>query len=192
MQSFNPYLDIPDGEDFGFKGWNCIFDETFFSYYILLTKRAERLQTLNIKSFDYQTYTDMCLVMIRALLIESERLKENYTLQNFLEKHERPDLVVTINDYIDQPINKLMTLREALKIAVDKYIAHNDKMVFKDNEGENQLDMDLLFKRGIFMKDIRRDSYPFTIERITELIKNVVEQVDLPEEITKNSIAYGK
>lgn len=192
LEPYNPYLDISDGEDFEFKGWERIFDETFFSYYRLLTQRVERLQALNKESFDYQTYTDMCLVMIRALLIESDKLNENYTLQNFLTKHKRPDLVITVNEYMDQPINKLMTVREALKIAVDKYIAHNDKIVFKNDEGEKQLDAEILFKRGIFMKDIRREDYSFRIEKITELITNVVEQVELPEDIIKNTIANGK
>ena len=192
LQPHNPYLDTANEEDFQFKGWERIYDETFLSYYKLLSQRVERLRGLDKESFDYQTYTDMCLVMIRALLIESDRLRENYTLQNFLAKHSRSDLVTTVNAFIDQSVNKMVTVREALKIAVDKYIAHNDTMVFTDDDGEKQLHTEIWFKRGLFMKDLRREDYPFTIEKITDFIKGIVEQVELPEDITENTIAYGK
>ena len=192
MENYNPYLDMPDGDDFGFKGWDAIFDETFLSYVQLLVQRTNRLSQLDLESLDYQTYTDMCLVMIRALLIESERLKDNYTLQNFLTKHEKLKLAEDVNEYIEQPINKMMTVRDALKISVDKFIAHNDTMTFCDAEGEMQLHTDLWFKRGLFMKDIRRKDYPFSIAKITAYISSIVSQIVLPEDRRANPIAYGK
>jgi hypothetical protein len=42
------------------------------------------------------------------------------------------------------------------------------------------------------LKDLRRADYPFTLEKMTDFIKSIVEQVELPEDITENAIAYGK
>jgi hypothetical protein len=41
-----------------------------------------------------------------------------------------------VSDYLNQDINSLMTLRETLKICVDKFIAHNDTMVYTTAEGD--------------------------------------------------------
>ena len=190
FESDNPYNELTDGDDFNFKGWERIYDETFLGYYELLLSRSARLTELEKDTFDYSTYRDMCLVMIRAILIESERLQENYTIQNFLKRHSRPDLESMVSDYLNQNINRLMTLRETLKICVDKFIAHNDTIVHTTADGEEQINTDLWFKRDLYLSDIKRDNYPFTIEGITAFIKSIILQVELPSDLTSNSIAY--
>lgn len=190
LGSDNPYNELTDGDDFNFKGWERIYDETFWGYYELLLLRSARLKELEKDTLDYSTYRDMCLVMIRAILIESERLQGNYTIQNFLKRHGRPDLESKVSDYLNQNINKLMTLRETLKICVDKFIVHNDTIVQTTAGGEEQINTDLWFKRDLFLSDIKRDDYPFTIEEITSFLKSIMLQVELPSDLTSNSIAY--
>ncbi|MEG1385518.1 MAG: hypothetical protein RSD08_09490, partial [Oscillospiraceae bacterium] len=115
-----------------------------------------------------------------------------YTLQNFLKKHNKSQLADEVNRYIEQPINKMMTVREALKISVDKFIAHNDSITFCGDDGETQLRLESWGKRSLFMHDIRREDYPFSIAKITAYISNMVSQVNLSEDIAANPIAYGK
>lgn len=168
--------------DVKFKGWDRIYDETFLGYLALLIKRSDRLNEFDINSLDYSTYADICLVMIRAMLIENVKLKANYTVQNYLTKHNRNDLVKEADDFVNQQINSLMTLREALKIAVDKFIAHNDTITITIND-EIEIDSDSWFKRNLFISDIKRtEGYPFKIQHIVIFIKALVEQVLLQDE----------
>lgn len=183
------YYEMDDGTDFEFKGWEKIYDETFYSYFTLLKHRTCRLDNLEVDSFDYLTYRDMCLVMIRALLIESERLKENYTLQNFLIKHNRADLKLQVDNYLNQNINSMLTLRKALKISVDKFIAHNDTLVKEYPSGEKQFCTEDFALRYLFLSDISRADYPFSISKITNFIGNILNQIPENEIIEPNSIA---
>lgn len=190
FESDNLTFELTDGDDFNFKGWKRIYDETFWGYYELLLSRSARLTKLEKDTFDYSTYRDMCLVMIRAILIESERLQGNYTIQNFLKRHGRPDLESMVSDFLNQNINSMMTLRETLKICVDKFIAHNDTMVYTTADGEEQMHIDLWFKRDLYFSDIKRDNYPYTIEGITAFLKSIMLKVELPSDLTSNPIAY--
>ncbi len=185
----NYYYEMDDGTDLEFKGWEKIYDETFYSYFTLLKQRTRKLDKLEINSLDYSTYRDMCLVMIRALLIESERLKENYTLQNFLIKHQRADLKLQVDNYLNQYINSMITLRNALKISVDKFIAHNDTLVKEDISSEKQFCIEDFAIRYLFLSDLSRDDYPFTISKITDFIENILSQVSENTITAPNSIA---
>ena len=191
-QPYNSYLDLDfDDEPVTFKGWDRIFDETFFSYYELLIQRTKRMADFSKDSVDYRAYTDICLVMIRGLLIESERLTGNYTLQNYLKKHGYADIAIKVDTYLAQPINKLMSLREALKITVDKFIAHFDSIVGFDEQGDESLLTDIWFKRNLFLKDIQREDYPFSISRIVEFIQSIVDSLPTSTKTSGNSIALG-
>ena len=185
-QPYNPYMDLTDGEGFQFKGWERIYDESFLGYFNLLASRCDRLQQLDVDSLDRITYRDMCLVMIRALLIESKNRTENYTLQNFLLRHGQASLANEVNGYLNQSINSLMTLRDALKLIVDKFIAHNDSIVEFDAEFNDNNLSDIFFKRLLFLSDINVSSYPFTIERIVEFIREMVNKISLPSDISQN------
>lgn len=185
----NFYYEMDDGIDLEFKGWEKIYDETFYSYFTLLKQRTRRLDELEIDSLDYNTYRDMCLVMIRALLIESEHLKKNYTLQNFLIKHQRADLKLQVDNYLNQNINSMITLRNALKISVDKFIAHNETLVKEDISGEKQFCTENFAIRYLFLSDLSRIDYPFAISRITDFIENILNQLSENTTIEPNSIA---
>jgi len=169
------YWQHEDGEDFCFVGWNEYFDNTFMEYFSLLEKRTERMLDLDLKSLDYGTYRDMCLVMLRAILMENKSNKNNYTVQNYFVRHGREDLAKEINDYLETKINKIYTLREVLKMTVDKCIAHNETLVKRDCNGdESEIKMEIIFKKELFLHDITRRDYPYTIERIVSKIKSVL------------------
>lgn len=171
---------VYDDYDFEFKGWGRIYDETFLKYLDLLSRRSKKLQQLNHDTLDYSTYTDMCLVMLRAILIENPSLKNNYTVQNFLRRHDRDDLADRADNFINRRINKKYTLRAALKVTVDKFIAHYDTMTKIDPNCEEEWDVDSQFTRWLFLNDIKRpNSYPFAIPRIVAFIKSLVNQIDL-------------
>lgn len=139
-----------DGEDFKFKGWNTIFTESFFSYFNLLKARTEKLDSMERGTLDYDTYRDMCLVMLRGILVENQQLKHNYTIQNFLRLYQREDLICKIEEYLDTPINSRYTLKKAIKIVVDKYIAHNDSIIAYTEEGDEDTIDDERFDRSLF------------------------------------------
>ena len=139
------------------------------------------------------TYRDICLIMLRAILIESERFKENYTLQNFLLKHDREDLKQKVDDFLGQQINSLMTVRKALKITVDKFIAHNDTLVKYNEESEDkEFRMEDFFIRHLFLQDMLREEYPFTIYKIVNFIQNILDNLPESVEIEPNLISGYK
>lgn len=182
MDDFDHGNVVYDDFDFEFKGWNTIYDETFLKYLDLLSQRSERLQHLDNSSLDYITYTDMCLVMVRAILVENEKRTNNYTLQNYLHRHSRDDLVDKANQFIKQYINKKHTLRDALKIVVDKFTVHYDAMTKMNSDFEEEWDIDSQFTRLLFLSDIKRtDSYPFTIPRIVAFVQSLVDQAQKDE-----------
>lgn len=173
----NPYLDYP--EEFDFIGWEKFYDDRFEEYLSLLNKRTQRLSELDKNSMDYMTYRDIILVMLRAILIESPGNNKNYTVQNFLKRHNRIDLANKTNDYLNQNINKMYTLREAIKIVVDKYIAHNENMVkYSEESKEEELDMKNIFCDYLYLNDIKNENFPFTIEKIVVTINKTIESIE--------------
>lgn len=178
-----------DGEDFKFKGWNTIFTESFFSYFNLLKARTEKLDSMERGTLDYDTYRDMCLVMLRGILVENQQLKHNYTIQNFLRLYQREDLICKIEEYLDTPINSRYTLKKAIKIVVDKYIAHNDSIIAYTEEGDEDTIDDERFDRSLFLCDIENDIFPFTISKIIKYIEDIIKEVKLPPDITPNTVA---
>lgn len=172
----NTYLDFT--EEFNFIGWEKFYDDRFEGYLSLLNKRTQRLSELDKNSIDYITYRDIILVMLRAILIESPGNNKNYTVQNFLKRHNRIDLADKINDYLNQDINKIYTLREAIKIVVDKNIAHNENMVkYSEESKEEELDMKNIFCDSLYLNDIKNDNFPFTIEKIVATINNTIKSI---------------
>lgn len=105
-----------------------IFFESFLS---ILIERSHKLSQLT-DPLAYATYFEMILIQIRAIAIESARYKNNITIHNYLLKKLGGAGVDTLNQYLSQPIDEQrldgpMTLSEALKIVVDKSIAHYDE-----------------------------------------------------------------
>lgn len=163
------------------------FNMYFDNYYILLVSRTKRMQELT-ECIDIKSYLDIILISLRALMIESGRHTYNYTLQNYLIRNGRPDLVQRVTEYLDTRINSLYTLREILKISTDKFLAHYDSLQVSEKEipiyiPEEQMSDERifppqeLFKRTIFMMDIMRDDFPFHIEKIVGFVQEIVEDV---------------
>ncbi len=175
-------------DDFEPKSCEQIFDESFYSYFELLGERIRRLQELKQNTIDYKTYTDICLIMLRALLYESPKNKKNFTLQNYLKLHSRPDLIKRVDDYLEQPLNKLMTLREAIKTSVDKFIAHYDT-IFEIIDEEKEVSIENIFKRELFLMDIKREDYNFTPLKIYEFVQRIVEDVERQDDRSSNTLA---
>jgi hypothetical protein len=103
----------------------------------LLIRRVKKLEQIKSGTVDYWTYYDIILVQIRALFIESPRLKSNYTVQNYLIKIGENKLAEEINEYFDTELSPGITLREAIKVSVDKFIAHYDEIDDRDLMIEN-------------------------------------------------------
>lgn len=130
----------------------------------------------------------MCLVMIRALLVDNNSKNRNYTLQTFLIRHGREDLLKDIDNYLNQNINDLYTVRKIIKICVDKFIAHNETLTKNDENDEKEFKIESWFPRQLFLSDIKRHEYPFTISKIVEFIENILTKIPEVSEIEPSSI----
>lgn len=103
----------------------------FNVYYNILLRRYQRFvevdEPLN-NDIDISTYFDMIIVQLRAMCIESPKLKNNYTAQILLRKIGEHELADRIDTMLDQPFiaGSDMTVRKAIKILADGFICHYD------------------------------------------------------------------
>ena len=162
------------------------FNMYFCEYYALFIKRIERMKELD-NDTDRRTYLDMLFISIRALLIEQEKNKSNYTLQNFLRRNGQDALICKINDYLNTRINSMYTLREVIKIITDKFIAHHDSLQVSeqeiaDDKPKEQMNTDKIliakevFTRNLFLMDIARTDFPYSVENIACFIQGIVDE----------------
>lgn len=112
------------------------FEKKFFNNLELLIERINKLKSLKPGTLDYWTYYDAVLVQIRAMFIENPGRKSNHTFQNYLKKIGQDDAAGVIDDYLNTEIAEGISLKEAIKITVDKFIAHYDKI----NNGEEKIE----------------------------------------------------
>ena len=104
----------------------------FRMHFELLCRRYAKFKSipkLNNKEIDLITYLDIIVVQIRALCIERQDLKKNYTAQNLLRIIGRDDLAQRIDTMLDTPFfhhRQEITTRCALKTLADKFICHYD------------------------------------------------------------------
>ena len=99
----------------------------FNMHYKLLLRRYKRfteIDDIRNADIDVITYLDIIIVQLRAMCIESPKLKSNYTAQNLLRLMKRDDLAQFFS-YRDN-----CDIREALKILADKYICHYDAIEY--------------------------------------------------------------
>lgn len=103
----------------------------FNLHYNILLRRYQRLveidEPLN-DDIDISTYFDMIIVQLRAMCIESPKLKNNYTAQILLRKIGEHELADRIDTMLEQPFiaGSDMTVRKAIKILADGFICHYD------------------------------------------------------------------
>lgn len=107
--------------------------EHFNIHFKLLLRRYKRLKDIysieNAKDIDVITYIDMILVQLRAICIENERYKNNYTAQILLRKIGEDDLANKIDEMLNEEFydgSMQVNIRKALKILADEFICHYD------------------------------------------------------------------
>lgn len=110
-----------------------IYCRNFDVHYALLLRRYERFKEINVLGnfdIDIITYFDMIVVQLRALCIESNIYKNNYTAQILLRKLGYSDLAKRIDHMLGESffeeVSPPMTIRDALKLLADKFICHYD------------------------------------------------------------------
>lgn len=114
--------------------------EHFAIHYRLLLKRYKRFKEIdNIHNTDIDviTYLDMIVVQIRAMCIESQNLKENYTAQTLLRKLGKNDLADKIDNMLNEPFipETDFSIRTAIKRLADGFICHYDNFDGKKSDG---------------------------------------------------------
>ena len=107
--------------------------EHFNIHFRLLLRRYKRLKDIysiqNAKDIDVITYIDMILVQLRAMCIENERYKNNYTAQILLRKIGEEDLANKIDEMLNEEFydgSMQVNIKTALKILTDGFICHYD------------------------------------------------------------------
>ena len=107
--------------------------EHFNIHFKLLLRRYKRLKDIysiqNAKDIDVITYIDMILVQLRAMCIENERYKNNYTAQILLRKIGEEDLANKIDEMLNEEFydgSMQVNIKKALKILTDEFICHYD------------------------------------------------------------------
>lgn len=108
------------------------FIEHFNVHYNLLLRRYARFKEVNdIHNIDIDviTYLDIIVVQLRAMCIESQNLKKNYTAQNLLRKVGETELADKLDAMLEEEFLEGvmdLTIRKALKILADQFICHYD------------------------------------------------------------------
>ena len=104
----------------------------FNIHFKLLLQRYKRFREVNRidnRNIDVITYFDIIIVQLRAICIENERNKNNYTAQILLRKFGREELADKIDDMLNQEFLigfNDFTIRKAIKILADEFICHYD------------------------------------------------------------------
>ena len=123
-----------------------IYCRNFDVHYTLLLRRYERFKEINVPgNFDIDaiTYLDMIVVQLRALCIESNIHKNNYTAQILLRKLGYPDLAERIDhmlgeSFFEEEDSTSVTIRDALKLLADKFICHYDNYDAPEQDNQNR------------------------------------------------------
>ena len=100
------------------------FFGNFFSRQEEYIQTLEAIDSNNINDVVYNVIFKQVLSHFRASLIESETLKKNITVQNYLRLYDRDDLAKQLNDLLLIEIMPTLSLKSMIKESVDKYIAH--------------------------------------------------------------------
>lgn len=113
----------------------------FNIHYALLLRRYARfkeIDDIHNTDIDVITYLDMIIVQLRAMCIENDRLKKNYTAQILLRKVGEPELSQKLDEMLDEEFLSSgtgFTIRKALKTLADGFICHYDNFDGIDKDG---------------------------------------------------------
>ena len=100
-----------------------------FSLLLRRYKRFKEINTVPNADIDVITYIDMIIVQLRAMCIESERHKHNYTAQILLRKVGEEELADKIDAMLNEDFSDgsmQVTIKTALKLLADEFICHYD------------------------------------------------------------------
>ncbi len=140
-----------------------------FSLLLSRYKRFKEINKLNNNDIDVITYLDMIVVQLRAMCIENERYKENYTAQILLRKAGEEELAQKIDDMLNEDFydgSLQVKVRTALKILADEFICHYDNF-----DGEN---LHRLSLADIFMNHLRNPYEKINLDYIMKVLVNCI------------------
>ena len=145
----------------------------FNVHYRLLLCRYSRFKKINDisnRDIDVITYLDMIVVHLRALCIENERLKKNYTAQVLLRKVGEEVLANKIDAMLDEEFfsyRSNFSIRKAIKTLADCFICHYDNF---DGDEENLWEM-----AGIIEKQLRNPYDKHNLDYIMDTVIKCIE-----------------
>lgn len=146
--------------------------EHFNIHFKLLLRRYKRFKEINKlhnNDIDVVTYLDMIVVQLRAMCIENERYKENYTAQILLRKVGEEKLAQKIDNMLNEDFydgSLQVNIRTALKILADEFICHYDNF-----DGEKRHRLSLV---DIFMNRLRNPYEKTNLDYIMEVLVNCI------------------
>lgn len=129
-------------------------------------------------SFLEDMFLESILVDVRALLMENERYKKNYTMQNsfrIYSSDDENDFFSKIASEIDQYVKVTMlpdgqtNFYESVKFYTDKYIAHRDSTTPDDDEKRAEL-------KSYFLDD-QNFSLALTVQALIEITEEFKEEL---------------
>ena len=143
--------------------------EHFNIHYRLLLRRYARFKEIDDvfnTDIDVITYLDMIVVQLRAMCIESPRLKKNYTAQILLRKVGEGELAERIDTLLEEPFipESDFTIRKALKTLADGFICHYDNF--------DGIDVDGWSFAEIIEKRLRN---PYDMPNLDYIMKNIID-----------------
>ena len=123
--------------------------EHFNIHFRLLLRRYKRFKEIysisNATNIDVITYIDMIIVQLRAMCIENERYKNNYTAQILLRKIGEDALANNIDKMLSEEFydgSIQVSIKTALKIVADEFICQYDNF---DGEKSHRISLAEIF-----------------------------------------------
>jgi len=116
------------------KVYNTPFSEQLLFNMKQLNYRMNRLSEIDSTKADnqneYLMVFDAAIVLFRAMFLESGRLNENFTLQNYYRLTGRENVSDAIDAFLDSNFDSWSgnSIRKVLKTIADKYVCHLDKI----------------------------------------------------------------
>lgn len=105
---------------------NRRFREKFVTLRRKVHRVLDRDPKTNLDDESYDVFVNSILVDCRALFIENSRYTKNCTIQNYYKATKHPEFAKAIDDLFDKKISTGISVREVIKIWVDKNIVHFD------------------------------------------------------------------
>lgn len=144
--------------------------EHFNIHFRLLLRRYKRFKEIysfsNATNIDVITYIDMIIVQLRAMCIENERYKNNYTAQILLRKIGEDALANNIDKMLSEEFydgSIQVSIKTALKIVADEFICHYDNF---DGEKSHRISLAEIF--------INRLISPYEEENLDYIMKVLI------------------